>query len=85
MIATNGPIDVRLDTYRAMFRLDGKTALIVGAASGIGWMLAIVTMAGIRKKLRYADVPKGLEGFGISMIIAGLMAMAFMLFSGITL
>src|SRR5215470_7367462 len=36
MIATNGPIDVRLDTYRAMFRLDGKTALIVGAASGIG-------------------------------------------------
>jgi Na+-transporting NADH:ubiquinone oxidoreductase subunit E len=47
-------------------------------------MLAIATMAGIRKKLRYADVPKGLEGFGISMIIAGLMAMGFMLFSGIT-
>jgi len=54
-----------------------------GAGSGFGWTLAIVTMAGIRKKLSYADVPKGLEGFGISMIITGLMAMAFMLFSGI--
>lgn len=60
-------------------------SVVFGASSGIGWMLAIVTMAGIRQKLRYADVPAGLEGFGISMIIAGLMAMAFMLFSGITL
>lgn len=60
-------------------------SVVFGASSGMGWMLAIVTMAGIRKKLRYADVPAGLEGFGISMIIAGLMAMAFMLFSGITL
>jgi Na+-transporting NADH:ubiquinone oxidoreductase subunit E len=60
-------------------------SVVFGASSGIGWMLAIVTMAGIRKKLRYARVPKGLEGFGISMIIAGLMAMSFMLFSGITL
>jgi Na+-transporting NADH:ubiquinone oxidoreductase subunit E len=58
---------------------------VFGASSGIGWMLAIVSMAAIRKKLRYADVPKGLEGFGISMMITGLMAMAFMLFSGITL
>ncbi len=60
-------------------------SVVYGAGSGLGWMLAIVTMAGIRKKLRYADVPEGLEGFGISMIITGLMAMAFMLFSGITL
>ena len=60
-------------------------SVVFGASSGIGWMLAIVTMAGIRKKLRYARVPKGLEGFGISMIIAGLMAMSFMLFSGITI
>lgn len=60
-------------------------SIVFGAGSGIGWMLAIATMAGIRKKLRYARVPKGLEGFGISMIIAGLMAMSFMLFSGITL
>ncbi len=60
-------------------------SVVFGTSSGIGWMLAIVTMAGIRKKLRYADIPKGLEGFGASMIIAGLMAMAFMLFSGITI
>jgi Na+-transporting NADH:ubiquinone oxidoreductase subunit E len=60
-------------------------SVVYGASSGFGWMLAIVTMAGIRKKLRYANVPKGLENFGISMIITGLMAMAFMLFSGITL
>ncbi|MFC1830348.1 NADH:ubiquinone reductase (Na(+)-transporting) subunit E [Thermodesulfobacteriota bacterium] len=60
-------------------------SVVFGTGSGFGWMLAIVTMAGIRKKLRYADVPDGLEGFGISMIIAGLMAMSFMLFSGITL
>jgi Na+-transporting NADH:ubiquinone oxidoreductase subunit E len=60
-------------------------SVVFGTGSGIGWMLAIVTMAGIRRKLRYANVPEGLEGFGISMIIAGLMAMAFMLFSGITL
>jgi Na+-transporting NADH:ubiquinone oxidoreductase subunit E len=60
-------------------------SVVFGASSGIGWMLAIATMAGIRRKLRYANVPKGLEGFGISMIIAGLMAMSFMIFSGITL
>jgi len=42
-------------------------------------------MAAIRKKTQYADVPGGLNGFGITMIIAGLMAMTFMMFSGITL
>jgi Na+-transporting NADH:ubiquinone oxidoreductase subunit E len=60
-------------------------SLVFGIGSGAGWMLAIVSMAAIRKKLRYADVPKGLEGFGITMIVTGLMAMSFMLFSGITL
>ncbi len=59
--------------------------VIYGVGSGIGWMLAIVSMATIRMKLRYADVPEGLQGFGINMITTGLMAMAFMLFSGITL
>jgi Na+-transporting NADH:ubiquinone oxidoreductase subunit E len=62
----------------------GET-LVYGFGSGVGWMLAIVAMATIMQKLRYADVPKGLEGFGIRMIVTGLMAMAFMLFSGITL
>ncbi len=60
-------------------------SVVYGIGSGIGWMLAIVSMATIMQKLRYADVPKGLQGFGIRMIVTGLMAMAFMLFSGITL
>ena len=58
---------------------------VFGFGSGLGWMLAIVSMSAIRQKLRYANVPTGLEGFGITMIATGLMAMAFMLFSGITL
>ena len=59
--------------------------LTFGVGSGVGWMLAIVSMAAIRIKLRYADTPEGLQGFGITMIVSGLMAMGFMLFSGITL
>lgn len=60
-------------------------SIVFGAGSGTGWMLAIVAMAAIRRKMRYADVPEGLRGFGITMIVAGLMAMAFMMFTGITL
>jgi len=60
-------------------------SVVFGIGSGTGWMLAIVSMAAIRHKLRYADIPEGLQGFGINMIVTGLMAMAFMLFSGITL
>jgi len=59
--------------------------VVYGFGSGLGWLLAIVAMATIMQKLRYADVPEGLQGFGIRMIVTGLMAMAFMLFSGITL
>jgi Na+-transporting NADH:ubiquinone oxidoreductase subunit E len=59
--------------------------VVYGMGSGLGWMLAIVAMATVMQKLRYADVPEGLQGFGIRMIVTGLMAMAFMLFSGITL
>ena len=60
-------------------------SVVFGVGSGTGWLMAIVSMAAIRIKLRYADLPKGLEGFGITMIVTGLMAMGFMLFSGITL
>ncbi|MEJ2097910.1 MAG: NADH:ubiquinone reductase (Na(+)-transporting) subunit E [Deltaproteobacteria bacterium] len=60
-------------------------SLVFGIGSGTGWLLAIVSMAAIRIKLRYANVPEGLQGFGITMIMTGLMAMGFMLFSGITL
>ena len=60
-------------------------SVVFGAGSGVGWLVAIVTMAAIQEKLRYSDVPEGLRGFGITMITTGLMAMAFMIFSGITL
>ena len=54
-----------------------------GFGSGVGWALAIAALAGIREKLKYSDVPDGLKGLGITFIIVGLMAMAFMSFGGI--
>lgn len=60
-------------------------SVVYGFGSGTGWALAIVAMAGVREKMRYADVPKGLEGLGITFITAGLMALGFMSFSGIQL
>ena len=60
-------------------------SVVYGVGSGSGWALAIIAMAGIREKMRYADVPKGLEGLGITFIIAGLMALGFMSFSGVQL
>jgi Na+-transporting NADH:ubiquinone oxidoreductase subunit E len=54
-----------------------------GLGSGIGWALAIVGLAGIRERMKYSNIPPGLRGLGITFITAGLMAMAFMLFSGI--
>ncbi|MDY7030085.1 MAG: Rnf-Nqr domain containing protein [Spirochaetota bacterium] len=53
-----------------------------GLGSGIGWFLAILAMAGIRQKLKRARIPRGLEGAGITLIITGMMALAFMGFSG---
>ena len=58
-------------------------AVVYALSGGIGWTLAIVAMAGIRAKLRFANVPKALEGAGITMIIAGIMALAFTGFAGI--
>jgi Na+-transporting NADH:ubiquinone oxidoreductase subunit E len=60
-------------------------SVIFGVGSGTGWALAIVALAGIREKMRYSNVPKGLRGLGITFITVGLMAIAFMLFSGIQL
>ena len=51
--------------------------------SGLGWFLAIVSLAAIRERLRYSDVPKGLKGLGITFIVVGLMGLAFMGFMGI--
>ena len=53
--------------------------------SGIGWTLAIVGLAAIREKMQYSDVPKALRGLGITFITVGLMAMAFMCFSGLNI
>ncbi len=59
------------------------TSFFFGLGSGIGWFIAIIAMAGIRQKLKNAKVPPpGLEGPGITLVIAGFMAMAFMGFSG---
>ena len=60
-------------------------SVVFGLGSGVGWALAIVALAGIREKLKYSDVPDGLKGLGITFIIVGLMALAFMSFSGIQL
>ncbi|HIJ56499.1 MAG TPA: NADH:ubiquinone reductase (Na(+)-transporting) subunit E [Deltaproteobacteria bacterium] len=60
-------------------------SIVFGFGSGAGWCLAIVAMAAIQQKLRYADIPEGLQGFGINMITTGLMAIGFMLFAGISL
>lgn len=60
-------------------------ALVYGFSSGSGWALAITAMAGIRKKLRYSQIPDGLKGLGITMIMTGLMALGFMSFAGINL
>ena len=56
--------------------------IVFGFGAGVGWLMAIVAMAAIRIKLRYADSPRGLEGYGLTMIVTGLMAMAFLMFSG---
>ena len=58
-------------------------SVFYGLGSGIGWALAIIAMAGIRQDMARARVPKGLEGAGITLIIAGIMALAFMGFSGV--
>ena len=60
-------------------------SVVFGFGSGMGWALALVALAGIREKMKYSDVPAGLSGLGITFMIAGLMAMAFMAFSGIQL
>jgi len=58
-------------------------ALVYGLGSGIGWLLAIVLLAAIREKISYSNVPAPLRGLGITFIITGLMAIAFMAFMGI--
>lgn len=58
---------------------------VYGFGTGVGWALAIMTLAAIRERLKYSDIPAGLRGLGITFITVGLMALAFMCFSGIQL
>ena len=60
-------------------------SVVYGLGSGAGWAMAIIALAGIREKLKYSDVPDGLQGLGITFIIVGLMSFGFMSFSGIAL
>ena len=60
-------------------------AVVYALGSGIGWLLAIVALAAIREKMAYTIVPKPLQGLGITFITVGLMAMAFMCFSGLNI
>jgi Na+-transporting NADH:ubiquinone oxidoreductase subunit E len=60
-------------------------SVVYGLGSGVGWAIALIALAGIREKLRYSDVPDGLQGLGITFIIVGLMSLGFMGFSGIQL
>ena len=57
-------------------------ATTYGIASGIGWMIAIVSLAAVREKLKYSDVPKPLKGLGITFILVGLMSLGFLSFMG---
>lgn len=56
---------------------------VFGLGAGLGWALAITALAGIREKLKYSDVPAGLQGLGITFITVGLMSLGFMSFGGI--
>lgn len=60
-------------------------ATVFGTFSGVGWMLAIVALAAIREKLKYSNVPDGLKGLGITMLITGLMGLAFKSFIGLAI
>ena len=64
---------------------DVADAVSYALGSGIGWLLAIVGLAAIREKMAYSDVPAPLKGLGITFITVGLMAMAFMCFSGLNI
>jgi len=62
---------------------DFPQSVVFGLGSGAGWAIALIALAGIREKLKYSDVPDGLQGLGVAFIIVGLMSLSFMGFSGI--
>ena len=76
---------IGMDPNSSQYIGDVADALVYALGSGIGWLLAIVALAAINEKMAYTDVPRPLRGLGITFITVGLMAMAFMCFSGLTI
>lgn len=74
---------VHMDPSNSQYIGNVIDAVVYALGSGLGWMLAIVSMGAIREKMQYCDVPKPLKGLGITFITVGLMAMAMMCFAGL--
>ena len=74
---------INLDPSNSQYIGSVLDALVYALGSGLGWTLAIISMGAIREKMEYSDVPKPLQGLGITVITVGLMAMAMMCFSGL--
>ena len=74
---------INLDPSNSQYIGNVWDAIAYAVGSGIGWTLAIVAMGAIREKMQYSDVPRPLQGLGITFITVGLMAMAMMCFSGL--
>ena len=74
---------INLDPSNSQYIGSVVDALVYALGSGLGWTLAIISMGAIREKMEYSDVPKPLQGLGITFITVGLMAMAMMCFSGL--
>lgn len=64
-------------------KYDFAQSTLYGFGTGVGWALAIVTFAALRERMRYSDIPKGLEGLGIAFIVTGLMSLGFSAFAGV--
>jgi Na+-transporting NADH:ubiquinone oxidoreductase subunit E len=62
---------------------DFSESIVYGFGSGFGWALAIITFAAIRERLKYANIPAGLQGLGIAFIVTGLMSLGFSAFAGV--
>ncbi len=82
LITTNCAI-LGLALLNVVKRYNIIESLVFGLSAGIGFTLALVIMAGIRERLELADIPRPLQGFPITLILAGLLSIAFMGFSGL--
>ena len=82
LITTNCAI-LGLTLFMVLRNYQFLESVVFGLGAGIGFTLALVIMAGIREELEYADIPEPLKGAGITLIIAGMLAMAFMGFGGL--